>query len=194
MGSLIALRFTSTATKGNCPLLLFTLATSTALALLITGLHVHTVTPPYTVVKWPIQPASRHAFHRHLAYTPSSGTIDNSIVARQSLLLRDSPLNLQAIEDGPVPRSLPLVWRGYLLVVYGPREKSCQCGREKLGTLMIEMKFIGLVIPDGESGWINRYQRVHAGSLCGHRHLTDGIHGRRSRRDKKDQLGPVGLT
>src|SRR5437867_12194329 len=126
--------------------------------------------------------------------SPSSGTIDNSIVARQSLLLRDSPLNLQAIEDGRVPRSLPLVWRGYLLVVYGPREKSCQCGREKLGTLMIEMKFIGLVIPDGESGWINRYQRVHAGSLCGHRHLTDGIHGRRSRRDKKDQLGPLGLT
>ena len=56
------------------------------------------------------------------------------------------------------------------------------------------MKFIGLVILDRESGWINWYQRVHPSSLCSHRHLTDRIHGRGSRWNKNDQLGSMGLT
>src|SRR5437879_12506623 len=90
---------------------------------------------------------------------------------------------------------LLLLIRGrYCFMVHSARKKICQCGGEKFGALRIEMKFIGLVIPDRESGWINGYQSVHASSLCGHRHLTDCIHGSGSRRDKKEQLGPVGLA
>ena len=60
-------------------------------------------------------------------------------------------------------------------MVHSPRKKSCQRGREKFCALRIEMKFIGLVIPGRESGWINGYQRIYASLLRSDRHLMDGI-------------------
>src|SRR5260370_40015214 len=95
MGSLIAFRLTSTATKGNCPLLLFTLATSTALALLMATSTVHTVTLPYTVVKSPSnRQAGVHLCAIWLIHPPPGPTNKTPHCLRDhkhGSLTRDSP-------------------------------------------------------------------------------------------------------